>query len=222
MPRTEDLSVCYEFGPFRVDSRDRVLLRDGKPVPLAPKAVDVLLVLLAARGRIVPKDSVLNAVWPDTFVEEDNLAQNISLLRKALGERSREQQYIETVSKRGYRFAAEVRESTGDRIEPARSELKSVAVLPFLDLSPNRDQEYFSDGLTEEIIDALTRLGGLKVVARTSSFQFKGKALDIRRIGEQLGVGTVLEGSVRKDGTRLRISAQLNQVRNGYHLVGNV
>lgn len=90
MPRTKDPSICYEFGPFRLDSGERILLRDGKPVPLPPKAVEVLLFLLAARGRIVEKGSVLDAIWPDTFVEEDNLAQNVSQLRKALGERSKE------------------------------------------------------------------------------------------------------------------------------------
>lgn len=100
----------------------------------------------------------------------------------------------------------------------AEPTLNSIAVLPFLDLSPGRDQEYFSDGLTEEIINALTRLEGLRVVARTSAFQFKGKAVDIRRVGDQLGVRTVLEGSVRKEGARLRITAQLNEARNGCHL----
>ncbi len=194
------------------------MLQDGIQVPLPPKAIDVLLVLLTARGRIVDKDSALKAVWPDTFVEEDNLTQNVSLLRKALGEHSKEHRYIETLPKRGYRFVGEVREFTRDRVETATPELNSIAVLPFLDLSPNRDQEYFSDGLTEEVINALTRLVGLKVVARTSTFQFKGKALDIREIGERLGVGMVLEGSVRQEGTRLRITAQLNQAANGYHV----
>ncbi len=218
IPRLQNSSVRYEFGPFCVDAGDRILLREGKPVPLPPKAVDVLLFLLAARGRIVEKDSLLDAVWPDTFVEEDNLAQNISVLRKALGECSKEQHYIETLPKRGYRFAGQVREAVESRTNTTGAELNSIAVLPFLDLSPKRDQEYFSDGLTEEIINALTRLEGLRVVARTSAFQFKGKALDIRSVGEQLGVGTVLEGSVRKEGMRLRITAQLNDAKNGCHL----
>jgi TolB-like protein/Tfp pilus assembly protein PilF len=170
---------------------------------------------VAAHGRVVDKESLLQAVWPDSFVEEANLSQNIFVLRKALGERQR---YIETVPKRGYRFTGEVRESTLERSGTPAVELHSVAVLPFLDLSPQHDQEYFSDGLTEEIINALTRLGGLKVAARTSAFQFKGRALDVRQIGEQLGVRTVLEGSVRKEGTRLRITAQLNEAVNGYHL----
>ena len=218
IPRAKSPAIRYEFGPFRVDSEDRILFRGDKPVPLPPKAVDVLLFLLAAQGRIVEKDALMDAIWPDTFVEEDNLAQNISLLRKALGECSKERQYIETVPKRGYRFAGRVHENIESPTRSAGAELSSIAVLPFLDFSPNRDQEYFSDGLTEEIINALTRLEGLRVVARTSAFQFKGKALDIRSVGEQLGVGAVLEGSVRKDGVRLRITAQLNDAKNGCHL----
>jgi len=98
------------------------------------------------------------------------------------------------------------------------TELSSIAVLPFADLSPNRDQEYFCDGMTEEIIDALSKIPGIRVVARTSSFAFKGKQQDIREIGKRLNVGAVLEGSVRKDGNRLRVTAQLNSVADGYHL----
>src|SRR5438477_513966 len=122
----------YQFGAFRIDSADRVLLRDGKPVPLTPKAVDVLLALLAANGRVLNKEALMNQAWPDTFVEEANLAQNVSLLRKALGDPHDGRLYIETMPKRGYRFIARVDEAIGEETGPvARIEANSGAVLPF-------------------------------------------------------------------------------------------
>jgi TolB-like protein/Tfp pilus assembly protein PilF len=206
----------YQFGPFRIDTADCVLLRDGKPVPVAPKAIDVLLALLAANGRVVDKEALMKKIWPDTFVEEANLAQNVSLLRKALSDPHEQQHYIETIPKRGYRFVGGAGDSKPEQTRPVAR--NSVAVLPFVDMSPNRDQEYISDGLTEELIHELANVDGLRVVARTSAFQFKGANLDVRTIGERLGVRAVLEGSVRKDGARLRITAQLNDATDGYHL----
>src|SRR5215510_11952201 len=152
------MSCSYHFGPFRIDTADRVLLRDGKPVLLTPKAVDVLVALLSSKGRVLDKDALLKAAWPGTFVEEANLAQNVSLLRKALGDLRDAPRYIETIPKRGYRFVGTVRESRGEETRPPVSaEMNSIAVLPFVDMSPTGDQEYLSDGLTEELIHELAK-----------------------------------------------------------------
>ncbi len=108
------MSCSYHFGPFRIDDADRVLLRDGKPVLLTPKAVDVLVALLSAKGHVLDKEALLKSAWPGSFVEEANLAQNVSLLRKALGDLRDDHRYIETIPKRGYRFVGQVRESGGE------------------------------------------------------------------------------------------------------------
>ena len=236
----------YEFGPFRLDSKSCVLLRAGAVVPLNPKAFDTLRVLVENHGSAVGKDELMKLVWPDTFVEETNLTQQISILRKALGDSPEGSSYIETIPKRGYRFVAALNGQVTARkkrlnwpvvsaslllvtvasvwayVRLSRSGresmLPAIAVLPFVDMSAAKDQEYFSDGLTEQLIDALTRVPGLQVAARTSSSAFKGKQQDIREIGARLKVGMVLEGSVRQTGQRLRITAQLNSVKNGFHL----
>lgn len=211
----------FEFGPFRVDSIDRVLLKGEEAVPLPPKVFDTLLLLVSHSGRLLEKEELMNQLWAGTFVEDGSLSRNISTLRKVLGDGAKGVQYIQTVPKRGYRFVAQVTEATQENSHTAvsdNSSLDSIAVLPFLDLSPQSDHEYFSDGLTQELINALTKVPGLRVVARTSAFQFKGTALDIRRIGERLNVKTVLEGSVRVENRRLRVTAQLNNVADGFHL----
>jgi TolB-like protein/DNA-binding winged helix-turn-helix (wHTH) protein/tetratricopeptide (TPR) repeat protein len=272
MSKPKQGKYFYEFGQFRLDPAARLLFRDGAIVPLPPKVLDTLLVLVEKGGALIEKEELIKAVWPDTFVEENNLTQNISLLRKTLGGGDSDQQpYIATVPKRGYRFVAalrEVREEIPIAEEPApvlspesldpappnqrtlgrrsvgallctlvllaamgywlfgtrsgRTEsgqtIRSVAVLPFVNISSDPENEYFSDGLTEELINALAKVKGLRVPARTSAFRFKGKAHDLREVGRQLDVAAVLEGSVRKDGDKLRITAQLVRVANGFHL----
>ena len=175
----------YEFGPFRVDPSQSVLERDGELIPLAPKAFDTLLALLQRRGEVLDKEDLLKTIWPDSFVEEGSLAQNISILRKALGEGADGRPYIQTIPKRGYRFASAAKEALASvkPDEPA----PSIAVLPFADMSADKDQDYFSDGLAEEIINALAQIPGLKVTARTSSFAFRGKEQDITAIAKALG-----------------------------------
>jgi TolB-like protein/Tfp pilus assembly protein PilF len=208
----------YEFGAFRVDSSKRLLARDGMPVPLTPKVFDTLLYLVQHSGTALDKDELMTAIWPDTVVEENNLNQNISILRRALGDNRSEQRYIATVPGYGYRFVAEVklfRDRSG-RLNPANG--ASIAVLPFADLSADASNQYFCDGLAEELINALARLEQIRVVARTSAFSFKGKEVEVREIARKLKVSTVLEGSVRKSGNRLRITVQLIDAANGYHL----
>jgi adenylate cyclase len=154
-------------------------------------------------------------VWKGTIVSDDALTSCVQELRRVLQDDSRNPRYIETRHRSGYRFIAPLRESPGP--SPGTAGISAIAVLPFADMSPGRDQDYLCEGLAEEIINALTRLDGLRVVSRTASFQFRAAGMDIRQIGRQLNVGTLLEGSVRKSGSQLRVTVQLIDVESGYH-----
>jgi adenylate cyclase len=210
----------YRFGPFQLDVRERRLSRGTVVIPLRLKVFDTLRVLVENAGRLVTKQDLLDAVWPETTVEENNLNHNVSVLRKALGERATGQQYIETVPRVGYRFAAPIerpvaRAATGSR-SPVHG-VTSIAVLPFADMSASRDQDYLCEGVAEEIISALTHVNGLRVAARSASFRFRGPAVDVGAAGRVLGVAALLEGSIRKTDHRLRITVQLVDVADGYH-----
>jgi TolB-like protein/Tfp pilus assembly protein PilF len=213
----------YGFGDFRLDPGKRLLMgRDGTPISLKPKAYDTLAYLVERAGAVVHKDELMQAIWPDTVVEENNLTQNISRLRRALGEDRGEHRYIATVPGRGYQFVAGVEEQVGvhrpETTMACATGGASIAVLPFVNLSADPDCEYFGDGLAEELIDAFSKLSPVRVVARTSAFSFKGKQADVREIANQLGANLVLEGSVRKSGNRLRITARLVDAADGYQL----
>ena len=207
----------YEFGPFRLDAAGPVLLRDGEIVSLAPKAAYTLLLLVENAGKVVDKEELLKKVWRDTFVEEGSLTRTVWLLRKALGES--EPEYIATVSKRGYRFSALVTEGREKHsLSPRRRSV--LVVLPFENMSGDVAQEYFNDGLTEEMITQLSRLNPerLRVIARTSAMRYKAAKKGIREIGRELGVSHVLEGSVRQEAGRVRIAVQLIQVSDETHV----
>src|SRR5262245_33071424 len=211
---------AYRFGPFQLDVRERRLSRGAEAIPLRLKVFDTLRVLVENAGRLLTKQELLDAVWPETAVEENNLNHNVSVLRKALGEEAAGRQYIETVPRVGYRFVAAIEGVTTPAGRDSRSvvhDLTSIAVLPFADMSPARDQDYLCDGVAEEIINALTHVRGLRVAARSASFQFRGPAVDVREAGRQLGVAALLEGSIRKADHRLRITVQLVEVADGYH-----
>ena len=226
----------YRFGEFTLDADQRVLLRHGKPLLLAPKIIETLLTLVQNSGRIVEKKELMTRLWPDTFVEESNLTYTIVQLRKTLDDDAREPRYIETIPKRGYRFIVDVEEVLSDvqvdgmhvveqqQSREAQSNLiagsrvPSIAVLPFLDMSPERDQDYFCEGLADELINSLASLPNLQVASRTSSFRFKSSTLDIRDVARRLNVNTVLEGSVRKAGGNVRITARLINAVDGYQL----
>jgi TolB-like protein len=203
----------YEFGEFRLDTEQRRLVStaDGRPVPLSRRAFETLLYFLEHHGQLLDKATLLRAIWPATVVEENNLNQSISVLRRALGDESREHRYIATVPGRGYQFIAAVR-----TVKPPA--LTSVAVLPFSNLTGDPEKAYFSDGMAEELINVLGRLPGIKVSARTSSFAYNGKNMDVRQIARDLDVASVLEGSVRSAGDRIRVSAQLVDAHNGFHI----
>jgi len=215
----------YEFGPFRLDANERVLLRDGRLVPLPGKAVSTLLVLLRNKGHVVEKDVLMEEVWPNEFVEEGNLAQHIFMLRKALGEAADGPKYIETVPRRGYRFLRGLTQSDDDAptvitTVPRRSDFHSIAVMPFGNASGNRDLEHLSDGITESIINTLSQNRELRVIARNSVFHYKGKELDVRQIGREVGVDSVLLGTLHLTGEQLTISTELIDVADGWQLFG--
>jgi TolB-like protein/tetratricopeptide (TPR) repeat protein len=205
----------YQFGPFRLDAAGHLLFRDGKTIALAPKVADTLVLLVENAGQVLHKEELLKRVWRDAFIEEGSLTRTISVLRKTLGE----EEYIATISKRGYRFAEPVRAVSGVQ-EHAVSPKIMLAVLPFEDFSPGKQQEYFSDGLTEEMITELGRLNPerLGVIARTSAMRYKGTEKSIQEIGRELGVSFILEGSVRREATQVRIAAQLIQVSDQTHV----
>jgi adenylate cyclase len=216
----------FEFDAFRLDRREGLSRRDEcgdfVPVAVGPRALDVLAILLERAGRLVLKEDIMAAVWGRTVVENANLTVQISALRRILDRDRAEGSCIQTVAARGYRFIAPVARVEG-AAGLASSVLRlpdkpSIAVLPFANLSGDPGQEYFADGMVEEIITALNRIRGLFVIARNSSFVYRNRAVDVTRVGRELGVRYVLEGSVRKGRGRVRISAQLIDAANGAHL----
>ncbi len=202
--------TTYEFGQFRVDARERRLLRDGEVVPLTPKVFDILLVLVQNKGHILSKDEVIRLVWPDTAVEEGNIARNISTLRNALGERPRDSKYIQTVPWRGYRFVANVKEVTE---EPARPSINSIAVLPFADVANDPGLEYLGEGIAENLIHNLSQLSQLKVMSRNSTFRYKGCETDASVVGKELKVQAVLTGRLARHDDLISISVELADAR---------
>jgi adenylate cyclase len=209
--------ALIRFGGFELDTDARELLKNGVKVRLQEQPFQILQVLLEQPGRVVSREELQRRIWlSDTFVDFDRGLYNaIKKLRESLDDSAESPRFIETLSRRGYRFIAEVTKN-GD--VGSRAAQASIAVLPFINMSADAENEFFADGITEEIINVLTQIEGLRVTARTSSFFFKGKHADMRQIGEQLNVRTILEGSVRKMGDRLRITAQLVNVADGYHL----
>src|SRR5262249_23921157 len=207
----------YRFGSFQLDVQERRLLRDGAQVPLRPKAFETLRVLVENAGRLVTKETLLKQVWCAAAVEENNINANVSILRKALGEDANGQSYIETVPRLGYRFVAEVRQvtlpqsvpTTNGGIAPEPEPPRSVAMLYFENLSGDRGDEYFRDGMTEDVITELAKIRNLRLFPRSAVLAFRDKPLSVAEVGRQLRAAFVLEGSVRRAGNCLRITARL-------------
>ncbi len=289
------LQHLYEFGPYRLDTAERLLLRDGEPVPLTPKAFETLVALVQRSGHLVEKDELMRVVWSDAFVEESNLTNNVYALRKMLGQAENGQSYIETVPKRGYRFIGRVKElpvedlvvekrtitrvvteetladSSENDLPPAyvidggsalaiergpvhfdqrtlwrwlliallslslvivviviyrsfiaspaltsapRPQIESIAVLPFKNESGNPDVEYLSDGVTESLINSLSQLSQLKVIARNSSFQYKGKDVNPQDVSRALSVHAIVLGHVIQRDGNLVVSVELIDARD--------
>ncbi|HVF21501.1 MAG TPA: winged helix-turn-helix domain-containing protein, partial [Pyrinomonadaceae bacterium] len=205
-------NLTYEFGPYRLNLAQRSLTRDGETVALSPKATEILVRLVVNAGHVVEKDDLLRDVWPDTFVEESNLTQNIFVLRRALRDERVGPKYIETVARRGYRFVASVKvyESDGEGpvVEPevalgaaaegeAAPERIVVAVMPFINATGDEGLEYLAEGLTDNIINNLSRVSRLRVMSRTAVFRYNADDVDPRAVGKQLNAKAVLVGKIQ-------------------------
>jgi TolB-like protein/Flp pilus assembly protein TadD len=234
-------SHIYEFGPFRLDSVKRLLLRDRQVVSLAPKVFETLLILVQYNGQIVEKDELIRLIWPNTFVEEANLTQHVFTLRKLLGKTADGRQYIATVPKRGYRFAPvdrEIQDASTDvevklphTTRPGPKEetatdlqdgpILSLAILPMSNASHNADLEYLSDGITESIINILSQLPQLRIIARNTTFQYKGQEIDVKEVGRDLGVRVVVMGRVQIRSDMLNIQVELINAVDGSQFWGD-
>ncbi len=225
----------FVFGQFRLDATEHLLYRQtGEVVPLKPKAVETLELLVMQRGRLLTKTELLERLWPDAVVEESNLSQNIYLLRKVLGVTASGQNYIETVPKRGYRFVSDVEEIAGngsevkeevamghaERIAKA-APIDSLAVLPMANESDDPNIEYLSDGITESIINRLSQLPQLKVMARSTVFQYKSRSVLPQKAARDLGVRAIVTGRVMQLGQRLIVRTELVDAATGWQLWGD-
>lgn len=220
-------TFTYEFGSFRLDATERHLRYKGQPVPMTSKLFDLLLLLVQNSGHLLKKDELISGVWSEQFVEEYNLTVAVSTLRKILGTRAKGQRFIETVSGHGYRFAAPVRRVFHAPARTPESEIKtygdspqSIAVLPFVNQSHAPSLEYLSDGIAESIINNLSRLPRLKVMARSTTFRHRGAEVDARKVGRKLSVGVVLTGRVSKFGRNIVIGAELMDTTDGSQVWG--
>jgi TolB-like protein len=211
----------FAIGAFSLDAARGTLARDGVPLPLGHRAISLLHALASAGGGIVTKSELIDAAWPGLVVEESNLSVQIAALRKALGPAPDGGDCIATVARVGYRLCLPVRaQQPADAAPAAGLPRVSLAVLPLVNLSGDPRQEYFADGVTEDLIMALSRFRWFRVTGRSSSFAFKGKAPAVREVAAQLGVSYVLEGSVRKSARRVRISLQLTEAAGASQLWG--
>jgi TolB-like protein len=223
----------FLFADCVLDPDRRELSRGAEPVAIGPQAFDLLLYLVTNREHVVSKDQIFDAVWDGRIVSESTLASHINAVRKAIGDSGEEQRLIRTVARKGFRFVGDVGEAPApDRTavlkappsnEAAARPLAlpsrpSIAVLPFVNLSGDAQQDYFADGVVEDIIAALSRNRWLFVIARNSSFTYKDKMVDVKQVGRELGVRYVLEGSVRKSVNRMRITGQLIDATTGAHI----
>lgn len=208
----------FAFGPFVLDPGAGTLLRDDDPVAIGYRGLRLLAALVGRHGEILGKAELMDAAWPETAVEEGNLTVQIAQLRKLLGPAADGGEWISTIPRVGYRFTGSSRTLGAAKRRLPLPDKPSVAVLPFVNVSNDPEQEPFTDGLTEDLITDLSRIPGLFVIARNSSFVYKGKAVDVRAIAEDLGVRYLLEGSARRAAGRVRINAQLVDALSADHL----
>lgn len=218
----------FRFENHELESELRELTRDGVLVPMQPQVFDLLLFLVAQRDRVVSKDDLVAEVWGNRPISDSALNSRINAARKALGDDGKAQRLIRTIPRKGFRFVGECVElppaglstaaATASPTAAVTSERPAIAVLAFKNMSDDEEQEYFCDGISEDILTALSRVRWFFVIARNSSFTYKGRNVHIRRIAEELRVRYVVEGSVRKAGDRVRISAQLNDATTESHI----
>jgi TolB-like protein/tetratricopeptide (TPR) repeat protein len=224
--------MIISFDDCEIDVERREFRRASTAVHVEPQVFDLLVYLTQNRDRVVSKDEIFASIWEGRVVSDSTLTSRINAARTAVGDSGREQKLIRTVPRKGLRFVGEVR-TQPQGAEPAVAskpapgpsraalslpERPAIAVLPFINMSGDPEQEYFSDGISEDIITGLSKLRWFFVIARNSSFTYKGKTVHLKQVAEELGVGYVVEGSVRKSGDRVRITAQLNDVSTGSHI----
>jgi TolB-like protein len=233
---TGDTALQFHFANHQLDTDRRELRRGGEIVAVEPQVFDLLVHLVRHRDHVVTKDDLFEHIWQGRIVSESTLTSRINAARKAVGDSGHDQSVIRTIARKGFRFVGEVRmpaaaappaaTGAGDvspQTAPVTAALPvldrpAIAVLPFVNMSGDQEQDYFADGISEDIITALSKLRWFYLMARNSSFAYKGKSVHLKQIGEELGVDYVVEGSVRKDGDHVRITAQLNDVATGGHL----
>src|SRR6266480_2086047 len=224
-------SFRYLFEEYELDTDRRELHRGADVVSVTPQVFDLLDYLIRNRERVVSKDDLINAIWNGRIVSDAALTTRLNVARSVIGDCGEEQRLIKTLPRRGFRFVGPVQEAqrrtdakvAGNPAEPPKPALTlppepSIAVLPFANLSSDPEQEYFADGMVDDITTALSRFKALFVIARNSSLTYKGRAVDVKQIGRELGVRYVLEGSVRKAANRVRITGQLVDTATGAHL----
>jgi len=220
--------LIFRFENFSLDGDRRELRRGSEIISIEPQVFDVLEFLIANRQRVVSNDDLIKKVWQGRIVSDGTVATRINAVRSAIGDSGREQRLVRTVARKGYRFAGEIHHEhdLSDRSNDSAASLwpetlgdrPSIAVLPFTNFSGDGEQTYFADGMVDEINTALSRIKWLFVIARTSSFTYRDRVIDVRQIGRELGVRYVLEGSIRKIENRVRIMAQLIDAQTGSHL----
>ncbi|MGE8064786.1 winged helix-turn-helix domain-containing tetratricopeptide repeat protein [Pseudomonas sp. NPDC089569] len=225
----------FAFDDFVLDQDRRELTLRGQVVAVSPQVFDLLLLFVSNPDRVVSKDDLLQAVWSGRVVSESTITSHINAVRKAIGDTGEEQRLVRTVARKGYRFVGQIKvDNSGHTDHPDSDEhappsqtlpstlllpdKPSISVLPFHNLSGDPEQEYFADGVVEDIITALSRIRWLFVIARNSSFTYKGRRVDAQGVGQELGVRYVLEGSVRKCGNKVRITGQLIDATSGTHI----
>jgi TolB-like protein/cytochrome c-type biogenesis protein CcmH/NrfG len=216
----------FYFSDQCLDAGRRELCRGSVRIDLEPQVFDLLVYLLQNRDRVVSRDDLISAIWNGRIVSESTLTSRVNAARKAVGDSGKDQSLIRTVARKGFRFVGDVRRAEPDIVDTASGKSSplplpdrpAIAVLPFINMSGEAEQQYFSDGITEDIITALSKLRWFFVIARNSSFIFKGQSVHLKQVADELGVNYVVEGSVRKEGERVRITAQLNDVVTGGHV----
>jgi len=233
------LTLPFVFEDYLLDEERRELTLRGQVVAVGPQVFDLLLLFVNNPDRVISKDDLLKAVWNGRIVSESTITSHINAVRKAIGDTGEEQRLVRTVARKGYRFVGQIKVGgIGEAQQPDRPAIDersatdpkempsslvlpdkpSITVLPFQNLSGDPEQEYFADGVVEDIIAALSRIRWLFVIARNSSFTYKGRTVDAKGISQELGVRYVLEGSVRKCGNKVRITGQLIDATNGTHI----
>ena len=221
----------YIFENYAFDTDRRELHHGADVVAVTPQVFDLLDYLIRNRERVVSKDDLIDAIWNGRIVSDAALTTRLNAARTAIGDSGEEQRLIKTLPRKGFRFVGTVREAqkpaeaaaADNPVQPPKAALTlpdkpSIAILPFTNLSSDPEQDYFADGMVEDIITALSRFKALFVIARNSSFTYKGRTVDVKVVGRELGVRYVLEGSVRKAANRVRITGQLVDTTTGAHL----